>query len=376
MSQSVSTRTGYLWDPVFGWFDHGSGPMFPADPLAGIQPIASHISSPDIKRRLHELIEVSGLIGSLHRVPSRAASDEELQRVHTAAYVSRIHTDSELPKGGDAGDGISSFGRHGDRIAALAAGSTIAMTEAVLDGVVDHGFALVHPSGHHGLPDRGLGFVVFNNIAVAVRHIRATRDIGRIAIVDWDVHHGNGNQDQFAADPTVLTISIHQDNCFPPGSGSIDDRGTGPGAGYNINVPLPPGTGDDGYRYAADRVVAPALAAFRPELIIVACGFDANAMDPLARQLVTSAGFAALTRTVMDAARDTAHGRLVLVAEGGYSPIYVPFCGLATMQTLAGIHVLDDPLLPIVGAMGGHRLESHQQNVVDRAASFLADIAG
>lgn len=105
---------------------------------------------------------------------------------------------------------------------------------------------------------------------------------------------------------------------------------------------------------------------------MVACGFDANAMDPLARQLVTSAGFAALTWTVMEAARDTAHGRLVLVAEGGYSP----FCGLATMQTLAGTHVLDDPLLPIVGSMGGQRLEPHQKDVIDRAASFVADIAG
>jgi acetoin utilization deacetylase AcuC-like enzyme len=308
-------------------------------------------------------------------VPSRAASDEELTRVHSEAYVSRIHAESELPKGGDAGDGISSFGRHGDRIAALAAGSTIAMTQAVLDGVVDQGFALVHPSGHHGLPGHGLGFVLFNNIAVAVRHVRATRDVGRIAIVDWDVHHGNGNQDLFADDPTVLTISIHQDNCFPPGSGSIEDRGTGPGTGYNINVPLPTGTGDEGYRYAADHVVAPALAAFRPDLIMVACGFDANAMDPLARQLVTSEGFAALTRTVMDAARDTAHRRLVLVVEGGYSPIYVPFCGLATLETLVGTHVLDDPLLPIVGSMGGRRLEPHQKDIIDRAADFVADIA-
>ncbi|MCO1656140.1 class II histone deacetylase [Pseudonocardia humida] len=365
--------TGYLWDEIFGWHDTGTGSLFPADPDVGHQPL-NHVAHPDTKRRMHELVCVSGLIDHLTRIAPRPATQEQLRRVHTAEYIERIVRESAQPKGGDAGDGISPFGKGAHRIAALGAGSAIAMTEAVVSGAVDNGYALVNPAGHHALPETGLGFCIYNNVAIAAKHARAELGVERIAIVDWDVHHGNGAQAIFAEDPSVLTVSIHQDRCFPPDSGLIDERGTGPGEHYNINIPMPVGCGDGAYQYAAEAVIGPALHAYAPDLVLVASGFDPNAMDPLARQLVTTRGFVTLTRTVVEAARRSAGGRLVLLQEGGYSPIYVPFCGLATIQELAGVHVLDDPLLPVVGGMGGHDLEPHQKALVDRAAAFVADL--
>ena len=366
--------TGYLWHEVFGWHDTGSGPLFQADPAAGIQPLA-HLANADTKRRVHELVCVSGLIEHLTRIPSRAATEDEIRRVHTAEHVERIKRESQQPKGGDAGDGFSPFGKGGFDIAALAAGSVIAMTEAVVNRTVDNGYALVNPPGHHAVPSTGMGFCIFNNVAIAVRHAQAQLGIGRVAVVDWDVHHGNGTQAAFADDPTVLTISLHQDNCFPPNSGPYTDRGTGDGFGYDLNIPMPPGTGDGGYRYAAETVIAPALEAFRPELIMVASGFDANGMDPLARQLITSQEFVHLTQTVLEAAEGSAEGRLVLVQEGGYSPVYVPFCGLLTIAALAGESVLEDPFFPIIAGQSGHDLEPHQKELVDRVAAFVADIS-
>jgi acetoin utilization deacetylase AcuC-like enzyme len=317
---------------------------------------------------------VSGLIGHLSRIQPRDATDEEILRVHTSDYLERIKRESQLPKGGDAGDGISPFGKGAFEIARRGAGSALAMTEAVVAGTVDNGYALVNPAGHHAIPDTGMGFCIFNNVAIAAKHAREALGVGKVAIVDWDVHHGNGAQAIFAEDPEVLTISLHQDRCFPPNSGLVEDRGSGAGRGYNLNIPMPTGTGDDGYKYAAAHVIGPALDAFAPELIIVASGFDANAMDPLARQLITSRGFIALTETVMAASTSTTEGRLVLVQEGGYSPVYVPFCGLATIETLAGVHVLDDAILPVVGGMGGHQLEAHEKALVDRVAEFVTDL--
>ena len=140
--------------------------------------------------------------------------------------------------------------------------------DAVLDGIVENAYALVRPPGHHALPDRGMGFCLFGNVAVAVRHAQAEHGVGRVAVVDWDVHHGNGTQAIFWDDPTVLTISLHQDGCYPQGSGRARS-GARPGGGGDLNVPLPPGSGRGAYLAAFDRVVLPALERFRPELILI-----------------------------------------------------------------------------------------------------------
>src|SRR5205807_9423614 len=163
-----------------------------------------------------------------------------------------------------------------------------ATLEAVWNGEVDNAYALTRPPGHHAEAGEGRGFCVFANIAVAVRYAQEELGVGRAAIVDWDVHHGNGTEHAFYDDPSVLAISLHQDNNYPPNSGAITDTGSGAGEGYNINVPLPAGSGVGAYVAAFERAVVPALRAYQPELIIIASGLDASAMDPLASMMMTS----------------------------------------------------------------------------------------
>ncbi|MFB7336311.1 class II histone deacetylase [Streptomyces adustus] len=367
--------TGYLYHELFGWHDTGTNAgLAPSDPAAGLQPFV-HFENAETKRRLHELIVVSGLIDKLERIRPVSATEEQILRVHTPEYLERIKAESALPKGGDAGDGLSPFGRGGYEIAALAAGGVITAVEAVLNGTVDNAYALVRPPGHHAVASSGMGFCIFGNLAIAAKHAREALGVGRIAILDWDVHHGNGTQSVFYDDPDVLTVSLHQDNVFPPNSGAALERGEGEGSGYALNVPLPPGTGDQGYLYAMDSVVVPALRRFRPEIILVASGFDASAMDPLSRQMVTSTGYREMTRRLMDVAEEVCGGRIAVSHEGGYSPVYVPFCGLAVMETLSGQPAFGDPVLPIVSGFAGHDLQAHQKQVIDEVAGFVADIA-
>jgi len=367
--------TGYLYHEVFGWHDTGSSAgLFVSDPAAGVQPFV-HFENAETKRRMHELIVISGLIDRLERIRPRHASEEEILRVHTREHLERIKAESRLPKGGDAGDGISPFGKGAYEIATLAAGGVITLVDAVVRGNVTNGYVLVRPPGHHAVAGNGMGLCIFGNLAIAVKHAREVLGVGRIAVLDWDVHHGNGTQSAFYDDPTVLTISLHQDNCFPPNSGGVGERGEGPGFGYALNVPLPPGTGDGGYLYAMSEVVVPALRRFRPELILVASGFDAGAMDPLGRQMVTSEGYRTMTRQLMDVADEVCDGRIVIAHEGGYNPIHVPYCGLAVVETLAGAEPFGDPLLPIMAGQGGGVLLPHQKSVVDQVAAFVADIS-
>lgn len=368
--------TGYLYHEIFGWHDTGSNAgLFGADPAAGLQPYM-HLENAETKRRLHELVVVSGLIDRLERVRPRHASEEEILKVHTRDHLERIKAESRWPKGGDAGDGFSPFGKGGYEISALAAGGVVTMVEAVVNGDVTNGYALVRPPGHHAVAGSGMGFCVFGNLAIAARHARDVLGVGRIAVVDWDVHHGNGTQSFFYGDPDVLTISLHQDNCFPPDSGALTERGDGAGFGYALNVPLPPGTGDGGYLYAMDQVVAPALQRFQPDLILVASGFDGSAMDPLARQLLTSEGYRTMTRRLMEVAGDLCGGRIAMSHEGGYNPVYVPFCGLAVIETLAGAEPFADPFLPVVSGMAGQDLQPHQKALVDEVAALVGDISG
>jgi acetoin utilization deacetylase AcuC-like enzyme len=359
--------TGLVWDELYMWHDTGTSAwVLPAGLV--VQPLG-HIESAESKRRIKNLVEVSGLIEHLVVIKPRPATEEEILRLHTRDYMDRIKRESD-GLGGDAGD-LTPFGHGSYDIALLAAGGCITAVDAVLDGKVDNAYALVRPPGHHAERDMGRGFCIFANVAIAAQHARVTRGLKRVAVVDWDVHHGNGTEHAFYEDPTVLTISIHQDNNFPPGSGAITDTGTGAGEGFNLNVPLPAGSGVGAYVATLEEVVAPALRNFQPELIMIASGLDASAMDPLASMMMTSDGYRQLTRIMLQSARDVCGGRLVACHEGGYSPAYVPFCGLAIMEELASTRTaVEDPLLALLGAMGGQALQPHQQAVIDEAAKL------
>jgi len=360
--------TGLVWHERYMWHDTGAaaGPL----PAGGWIEPDTHVENVATKRRLKNLIDASGLGGQLVQLEPRPAAAEEVCRFHTAEYVERVRQVSEAG-GGDAGM-LAPVGRGSYEIALLAAGGAIVAVDAVVDGTVDNAYALVRPPGHHALADTGMGFCLFGNVAIGVLHARQVRGLDRVAVVDWDVHHGNGTEAAFYDDRSVLTVSIHQDGCFPPASGPVDRVGEGVGEGLNINVPLPPGSGDGAYRAAFQRVVLPALRSFEPDLVVVASGFDANGMDPLGRMLLHSNSYRWMTRQLLDLAAEVADGRLVMCHEGGYSTAVVPFCGLAVLEELSDITTdVVDPFLEILEPTVGHELTAQQDARIDEAERVL-----
>ena len=317
-------------------FWHGGGNYAFTLPVGGlVQPMPAGLpENPETKRRLRNLIEVTGLTRHLVMRGAEVASHAELSRVHPESYLSAFKAMSDAG-GGELGL-RTPFGRGGYEIAALSAGLATAALRAVLKGEVRNAYALSRPPGHHCLPDFPNGFCLLNNIGIAIRAAQSEGLVRRVAVIDWDVHHGNGTEAVFWEDPEVLTISLHQERNYPLDTGGVEAVGAGAGLGANLNLPLPPGCGHDAYLYAMDRVVLPALKRFQPDAIIVACGFDAAAVDPLGRMLATAATFRALTERVMAAADRLCDGRVVMVHEGGYSEVYVPFCGHAVLEALSG----------------------------------------
>ena len=361
--------TGYVYHEIFGWHDTGTfvGDL-PSDPGAGLQPYRNYEHA-ETKKRIHELVVVSGLIDELIKIAPRKATENELATVHTREHIERIKTESATRLGGDGGDLTTPFARGGYEIAAMAAGGAIELFDAVLSGQVRNGYALIRPPGHHAISERGMGYCIFSNLAVAIGVAKKLNPNLRVVTVDWDVHHGNGTESIFLEDKDVLTISLHQDRLYPHDTGDIDVVGVG----TNINIPLPPGTGVGGYYYAFDEVVIPAIRKFNPDIIAVASGFDSAYLDPLGRMMITAEGYKNLTRKLMDVADEVCDGKLMMTHEGGYSATYAPFCGLFVLQELAGVRKLKDPF-----AHGndypGQELQPHQKLVVDSAKELLKNL--
>jgi acetoin utilization deacetylase AcuC-like enzyme len=365
----MKRRTGLAFHERLLWHDPGSAAA--VIPAGGMVQPGPHAESPERVGRLRDLVVVSGLGEQLVALRPRAATVEELLRFHTRTYIDRVMTMSRTG-GGDAGSfapvGVSSY-----EIAALAVGACLVAVDAVLTGDVDNAYALVRPPGHHALPEFGMGGCIFGNTALAALHAREAHGIARIAIVDWDAHHANGTQVAFYEDRNVLTISLHQADCYPAGSGAVEEVGTGGGRGANVNIPLPPGSGTGAFADAFERVVVPALDAHRPELLLIACGFDASAWDGHARLMLHSEAFRELTRMMLAVADRHAERRLVAIHEGGYAPAYTPFCGLAVLEELSGIDTgVADPFLPILSGFGYQELQAHQRAAIDAALAASA----
>jgi acetoin utilization deacetylase AcuC-like enzyme len=246
-------------------------------------------------------------------VTARSASDDELGRVHERRFIDAL---SKLR--GESGylDPDTYVSAQSVDVARLAAGSLVSMVDAMIDGPVPRGVALLRPPGHHARPAKAMGFCLLNNVAVAAAHARA-RGIQRVAVVDWDVHHGNGTQEMFWRDASVLYLSTHQ---FPfyPGTGDLDEVGEGDGKGYTVNVPLLAGGGDPVYASAFERVLLPVLEAYAPELVLVSAGFDAAARDPLAQMELTPEAYGWMARAIARVTDASSRGRMALVLEGGY----------------------------------------------------------
>lgn len=318
-------------------------------PVGGyVQPMAGagHAESPETKRRLHNLLTVSGLMQHLDQRNGDPVTDQDLLRIHTPDYLHRFKTLSDAT-GGNAGH-YSPFGHGSYEIAKLSAGLVKRAVADVLSGQAQNAYALSRPPGHHCLPDASMGFCLLANIPLALESARATQPL-KVAVLDWDVHHGNGTQDIYYTRADTLTISLHQENCFPPHQGNASERGRDAGLNHNLNIPLLPGSGHQAYVDAFDLLVEPALRQFRPDLIVVACGLDANGVDPLARMLAHQGTFRHMTARVKALAADLCQGRLILAHEGGYSEVQVPFCGLAVIEELSGHQTgVKDPLQPLL----------------------------
>ncbi|NNK78649.1 MAG: class II histone deacetylase [Litoreibacter sp.] len=327
-------------------FWHAGGNYSFTLPIGGlVQPLAAGglPENPETKRRLKNLIEVTGLMGELHAQSAEGASWEDLARVHPESF---LHNFKRMSDAGGGELGLRTpFAQGGFELASLSAGLAKGALYSVLEGRAENAYALSRPPGHHCLPDFPNGFCLLANIAIAIEAALEERLTDRVAVIDWDVHHGNGTEAIFYDRDDVLTISLHQECNYPLDSGDASDTGVGAGEGSNMNIPLPPGGGHALYLDAMERLVIPALEKFRPDVIIIACGYDAAAVDPLGRMLATAETFRAMTAQMMETASDLCDGRLVLVHEGGYSEVYVPFCGHHVLQQLSGSAITaPDPL--------------------------------
>ncbi|OGV71126.1 MAG: histone deacetylase [Lentisphaerae bacterium RIFOXYB12_FULL_65_16] len=276
-----------------------------------------HPETPQRLDAIEKGLKDAGLMDKLLIVAPTSAPVEWVTRIHSPEYVERVRNlcasgaeyidTSDVPVCKDSYD-----------IALLAVGGVLTAVDAVAAGTARNAFCDVRPPGHHALRDRAMGFCIFGNVAIAARYAQEKHKFAKILIVDWDVHHGNGTQAAFYADPTVLYFSVHQ-HPFYPGSGTADEKGEGRGEGFTINVPLPAEAGDADYRKVFEEILRPAALTFKPDFVLISSGFDAHKDDPLGGMNLTPDGYAAMTQVVKDIAVRCCNGRLVSVLEGGYS---------------------------------------------------------
>lgn len=322
--------TAILSDPIFAnhtWYGHPER----AERLSAIQ----------------QAISKADLTGRLHPVAPRPASEHSLLAVHSPELLRRLRQMASY--GGGQFDADTYVTADSWDAATLAAGAAIGAVECVLEGRFQNAFALVRPPGHHATPGRAMGFCLLNNIAIAARHALDHFGLERVAIVDYDVHHGNGTQDAFYAEPRVLFCSTHA-GAFYPYSGHIDEIGAGKAAGSTLNIPLPFGTGDQGYAIVFEQLIVPALRRFQPQLILVSSGYDSHWRDPLGPMTLSVQGFATLIRTLLKQADTLCGGRIVFVLEGGYDLDAIGACAVATLRLMLGCDPGKDPL----GTVGSH----------------------
>ncbi|MDO8613854.1 MAG: histone deacetylase [Dehalococcoidia bacterium] len=313
------------------------------DPLYLEHEMPGHPESPARLRAIVAHLEESGVLARLTKIEPRDATPDDIELLHSREHVARVRGAAE--KGGAWLDPDTYVAPRSYEAALRAAGGLLAATDAVLDGQVGSAFCLVRPPGHHATPTQAMGFCLFNNVALAAAHALERRGLERVAIVDFDVHHGNGTQDCFYADPRVLYVSTHQ-YPFYPGSGHWAETGEGPGEGTTVNLPLPRGCGREEYLRAYREVAAPLLRRFGPQLLLVSAGFDAHFADPLAQMLLDTRGYYEIASLLRALADELCEGRIVYGLEGGYDHTALAWSARACIDTLLGNGFAEDPLGP------------------------------
>ncbi len=317
-------KVGFVYDPIYLKHDTGQH----VENAKRLEAIISHL-------------EKTGLKQQLTPIRPRAASIEELSLVHDEHYISRIRDVAQ--KGGGWLDADTVMSSNSYEAALYAAGGVIRATEAVMNGEVDSAFALVRPPGHHATYEQAMGFCLFNNVAITTKCALANYKLERILIVDFDVHHGNGTHAAFYDNPHVLYISTHE-YPFYPGTGSIEETGSGTAEGTTINIPLPAGSGDTEYLEVFEQIIVPAAIRFKPKLILVSAGYDTHWADELALMQVSVTGFAQMVKIIKGLADELCNGRLVFSLEGGYNLTALSASVKATFDMLLGNTTIEDLL--------------------------------
>ena len=316
--------TGYLYSPLF--LEHSE---------------EGHPESPERLEAIMELLNKSGLVARLVGIEPQPATDAQILAVHAPEHVARIQR--VVAHGGGHLDPDTYVNIFSLDAARLAAGAAVRAVDAVMSGEVDNAFALVRPPGHHATRDAAMGFCLLNNIAIGAQHALDAYHLGRILIVDYDVHHGNGTQDIFYREPRVMFFTTHL-YPFYPGTGNWNEIGSGDGMGYTINVPLGAGVGDRGYQQIFDELLFPLAERYRPQLVLASVGYDAHWRDPLALANLSISGYVSLARMLMELARELCDGRLVMLLEGGYDLGVLAQGVAATFRVLLGDEDIPDPI--------------------------------
>jgi len=320
----MNVKVGYAYDPIY--LSHHTG------------------KHPENAKRLEAIIshlEQTKLIRQLTPVKPRAATVEELLLVHHQQHISRIQEAEQ--KGGGWLDPDTVMSADSYQAALYAAGGAVEASRVVMGGEVASAFALIRPPGHHATTSRSMGFCLFNNLAIAAKYALSKYNLERIAIIDFDVHHGNGTHDTFYDNPEVLYISTHQ---FPfyPGTGSLEETGGGKAKGTTVNIPLPAGCGDTEYLEVFEEIIVPVVKHFSPQLVLVSAGYDPHWADGLAMMQVSVTGFARMVGIIKELADQMCHGRLVFTLEGGYNLTALATSVKATFDVLLGNTNIEDPL--------------------------------
>jgi acetoin utilization deacetylase AcuC-like enzyme len=309
-----------MFDPFFTLHDVRNGPE-----------VASRLGAVEAG-----LIE-AGIMDWLVRIPPRDATESEICRVHSQAYFRQVRQDV-LFGSGELSTGDTELSEYTLEVALRAVGGVLAAVDAVMQRDVTNAFCAVRPPGHHATPVQGMGFCIFNHVAIAARYAQKEHGVGRVLIVDWDVHHGNGTQDAFYDDPSVLFYSSHQHPLFP-GTGKRREKGVGKGKGYTVNSPLRAGARVGDLLGEMRKHLVPLLPKFKPELVLISAGFDAHRDDPIGSFRLDADDFAKLTREVMEWADEYADGRIVSVLEGGYN---MQALGRSVAAHVAALASMDD----------------------------------
>ena len=292
--------TGFIYDPAYLRHDTGPG----------------HPESPARLTATMNLLEKQPWFGGLRRLDPGPCDPALIEAIHHPGYIARVE---KACRDGDRYlDSMdTAICSESYDIALLAAGGLVKLADAIMEGDIRNGFALVRPPGHHAEKETAMGFCLFNNVAILARYLQKRYDLEKILILDWDVHHGNGTQHSFYDDPSVLYISTHQYPYYP-GSGAESETGTGRGEGFTLNCPMPAGSGDKDYEAVFTGRILPRIDEFKPDFIIVSAGFDAHTGDPLAQMNLSTEFFGWMTARMMEKADACCDGRLVSALEGGY----------------------------------------------------------